>query len=64
MKVIVTGANGFLGSWLTRALVAEGHEVYALVRPNSDISELKGVECKDVHGDVTDIHSLLDAFKG
>ncbi|MDG0814801.1 NAD-dependent epimerase/dehydratase family protein [Bdellovibrio svalbardensis] len=64
MKVLVTGANGFLGSWVTRALVDEGHEVFALVRPNADVSELHGVNCKFVHGDVTDILSLLEAFKG
>lgn len=64
MKVLVTGANGFLGSWLTRELVNQGHDVYALVRPKSDISELKGVNCKYLHGDVTDVHSLLEAFKG
>ncbi|WP_413585979.1 SDR family oxidoreductase [Bdellovibrio sp. HCB274] len=64
MKVLVTGANGFLGSWLTRALVDEGHEVFALVRPKSDISELKGINCQYRHGDVTDIVSLLEAFDG
>lgn len=64
MKVLVTGANGFLGSWVTKTLVNEGHEVFALVRPTSDISELSGVDCKYVHGDVTDVHSLLEAFKG
>ncbi|MNK75540.1 3 beta-hydroxysteroid dehydrogenase/Delta 5--_4-isomerase [compost metagenome] len=64
MKVLVTGANGFLGSWLTRELVNQGHNVYALVRPKSDISELNGVNCKYLHGDVTDVHSLLEAFKG
>lgn len=63
-KVLVTGANGFLGSWVTRALVAEGHDVYALVRAKSDLSELEGVNCKYIHGDVTDIHSLLEAVKG
>ncbi|WP_413559334.1 SDR family oxidoreductase [Bdellovibrio sp. HCB209] len=61
MKVLVTGANGFLGSWLTRSLVNEGHDVYALVRRNSDLSELKGVDCKYVYGDVTDLVSLLEA---
>lgn len=64
MKVLVTGANGFLGSWVTRALVNEGHEVFALVRPSADLSELNGVQCKFVHGDVTDIESLLRNFKG
>lgn len=63
-KVLVTGANGFLGSWLTRTLVNQGHDVYALVRPSSDLSELEGVKCKFLHGDVTDVLSLLEAFKG
>jgi dihydroflavonol-4-reductase len=64
MKVIVTGANGFLGSWLTRALVKEGHEVFALVRAESSLSELEGVDCHYVYGDVTDLESLYKAFEG
>lgn len=63
MKVIVTGANGFLGAWLTRRLLAEGHEVSALVRKNSDLSELSGVSPQYVYGDVTDKESLKSAFK-
>ncbi|WP_151697142.1 GDP-mannose 4,6-dehydratase, partial [Microcystis aeruginosa] len=32
MKVLITGASGFVGSHVARLLVAEGCEVYALVR--------------------------------
>lgn len=63
-KVLVTGANGFLGAWVTRRLVQDGHEVFALVRKNSDLSELDKVPCKYIYGDVTDLASLHSAFEG
>jgi dihydroflavonol-4-reductase len=62
MKAIVTGANGFLGAWLTRRLLAEGHEVSALVRKNSDLAELENAKPQYVYGDVTDKESLKIAF--
>ena len=63
MKVLVTGANGFLGAWLTKRLLAEGYQVTALVRKNSDLSELEGAKPAWAYGDVTDKASLLQAFK-
>ena len=35
MRVIITGATGFIGSNLARAFLARGDEVYAFVRPDS-----------------------------
>lgn len=64
MKVIVTGANGFLGSWLTKSLCEQGHEVFALVRKGSDLTELNGVPCQFKYGDVTSLSSLVEAFQG
>ncbi|HLX36504.1 MAG TPA: hopanoid-associated sugar epimerase [Candidatus Binataceae bacterium] len=61
---LVTGANGFLGSHVVRALLARGDRVRALARLNADISALRGVECAIVRGDVRDIDSLRAAAKG
>ncbi|RYZ82033.1 MAG: NAD-dependent epimerase/dehydratase family protein, partial [Proteobacteria bacterium] len=63
MKVLVTGANGFLGSWLVKALIADSNEVFALVRKSSDLTELKGAGCTYLYGDVTDFESLQNAFQ-
>jgi dihydroflavonol-4-reductase len=63
MKVLVTGANGFLGAWLTKRLLAEGHETTALIRKNSDLSELGSTQPNYLYGDVTDLTSLQTAFK-
>lgn len=62
MKVVVTGANGFLGSWMVRALCNQGMEVFALVRKSSDLSQLEGLPCQYAYGDVTDLASLTVAF--
>ncbi len=63
MKTIVTGANGFLGSWLCKRLLDEGHEVTALVRKTSDLSEIEHLKLNYEYGDVTNKASLQTAFK-
>lgn len=40
MKVLVTGATGFIGSHVVPRLIAGGHQVRALARPTSDVSGL------------------------
>ena len=37
MKAFVTGASGFIGSYLVKALVDKGHEVLCLKRPTSKL---------------------------
>lgn len=64
MKIVITGANGFLGSWLTRLLAEKGLDVHILARPKSDLSELHGARFKVQHGDVLDPISLQKAFDG
>ena len=63
MKALVTGANGFLGSWLCKRLLNDGHQVTALIRKNSDISEIENLKIDYAYGDVTDLNSLREAFK-
>lgn len=64
MRVLVTGANGFLGSWLVRRLIDEGHEVSVLLRQKSNHDEIGGLNVQKLWGDVTDLESLRSAFKG
>lgn len=40
MKAFVTGASGFIGSYLVKHLVDDGHNVLCLKRPTSDLSNL------------------------
>lgn len=63
-EVLVTGGSGFLGAWLIRRLLDDGHKVRCLVRPSSDRSELEGLNCEFVFGDVTDLESLKKSFQG
>jgi dihydroflavonol-4-reductase len=64
MRALVTGANGFLGSWLVKALAARGWQVACLVRRGSDVSSLVGLPYERVEGDVTDAASLARAVAG
>ncbi|MFC4127671.1 NAD-dependent epimerase/dehydratase family protein [Nocardia rhizosphaerae] len=67
MRVLVTGASGFLGGAIVRALVAEGtHEVSVLVRPTSVLADLGPARerVRLVYGDLADPASLHHAADG
>ena len=64
MDTLITGASGFVGSAVLRQLIAAGHTVRALVRPNSDRRNLNGMSVEIVTGDLTDRRSLDRALVG
>ncbi len=64
MRALLTGATGFVGSAVARALLREGWQVRALVRPNSNRRNLQGLEIETVAGDLNDRSSLDHAVAG
>jgi dihydroflavonol-4-reductase len=60
--VVVTGAAGFIGSAVTRALVARGAHVVALVEPGAPTSNLDGLDVQRRIADITDPSSLSGVF--
>ena len=65
MKILVTGATGFVGSRLTRQLVEAGHRVRILRRPTSTADLLGAVARQVEHctGDIMDPDSLRAAME-
>jgi len=64
MLCFVTGASGFIGANLVHELVARGHHVKALLRPESDLRGLKGAEFERVAGDLSDPEKWVAALRG
>jgi dihydroflavonol-4-reductase len=61
---LVTGATGFVGAAVARALAARGHRLRLLVRPGSDRRNLQGLEAIFVEGDLARPESLGAAVAG
>jgi dihydroflavonol-4-reductase len=61
MKIAVTGANGHVGANLCRSLLAEGHQVKALVHHHKNAIE--GLEVEIIEGSVNDPEALRKLFK-
>ena len=64
MKALVTGATGFIGAAVARSLIGAGTEVRVLVRPSSDLRNLRDLKVEQAHGDLRDRDSLRRALTG
>ena len=64
MKVLVTGATGFVGGNLARQLWERGHQVKALVRPGSNSLTIDDTGIQPVTGDILDRDSVDQAVQG
>jgi dihydroflavonol-4-reductase len=63
-RVLVSGANGFVGSAVCLALLRHGYVVRALARPTSDTASLDGLDIEIVRGDLLDPPTLRRAIEG
>lgn len=64
MKTFVTGATGFIGASIVRELLKDGREVRVLVRPTSNLGNLKGLDVETWQGDLLDRDGLRRGLKG
>ena len=61
VKVFITGATGFVGSRVVKALLADGHQIFALSRRTG--SQLEGLSVSAVQGSLEDIDIVTAAAK-
>jgi len=64
VKILLTGATGFIGSEVARQLTAAGHATRAMVRRPSRAALLTGFEVQPVYGDLLSVPSLERAVEG
>jgi len=64
LKAFVTGATGFLGSHVARALADQSADLRLLVRPTSNLKNLEGLKAETATGDLRDATSLEKAIAG
>jgi dihydroflavonol-4-reductase len=64
VRTFVTGASGFIGSAVVRALLGSGFAVRALVRPSSPLTNLHGLDIEIEEGDMRDPDVVGRAARG
>ena len=63
-RTLVTGATGFIGSYVARLLVQRGDEVIGTVRAGSATDVLAGLDIKTIRADILDRRSIRRAMRG
>jgi dihydroflavonol-4-reductase len=64
MKIFVTGATGFVGHHVAKALAAEGADLRMLVRKTSNLANLEGIRGEMHQGDLSEPESIRPALAG
>jgi len=64
LKILVTGANGFIGSNLVRTLLGRDGSVRAFIKPGTPETSLDEFDIEKVYGDICDVASLERAVTG
>jgi nucleoside-diphosphate-sugar epimerase len=60
MRILVTGAPGFIGSALVPELMQAGHQVLGLTRSEAGAEKLRGAGAEVLHGNIEDLDSLRE----
>lgn len=63
-EILITGATGFIGSHIAEYFCQKGLSVTCFVRKGSNLSNIKDLPVKYKFGDIEDLNSLINAFKG
>lgn len=64
MRILITGADGMLGSSIAKELISRGHTVRAFLLPNSPAISLEGLSIERVHGNILRKEDLDVAMSG
>ncbi len=64
MKIGVTGASGFLGRWLLKRLLKQGHEIKVLARETSQLPVFESSQVTVIKGDLATGSGIDDLCRG